>query len=114
MTTLTNSTRKPILSSTELRRRPAGASCPADKLRDTGTGPHADQEWSHRGSKAAVTAGIAENGFALYYERASSKPIIESDRVEGTAVFDVNGRHIGEIRRLLIEKVSGQVCSTPI
>jgi len=89
---------------------PAGAKLPADK------GPWtlvrhltSDQEWSHRGSKAAVTAGIAENGFALHYERASSKPIIESDRVEGTAVFDVNGRHIGEIRRLLIEKVSGQV-----
>ena len=89
---------------------PAGAKLPADK------GPWtlvrhltSDQEWSHRGSKAAVIAGIAENGFALHYERASSKPIVESDRVEGTAVFDVNGRHIGEIRRLLIEKVSGQV-----
>ncbi len=50
-----------------------------------------DQEWTHRGSKAAVTAGIAENGFSLHFEQASSNPIIESDRVEGTAVFAANG-----------------------
>jgi hypothetical protein len=88
----------------------AGAKLPADK------GPwtllrhlSADQEWTQRGSKAAVMAGVAENGFSLHYEQASSKPIIESDRVEGTAVFDANGRRIGEIQRLLIEKVSGQV-----
>lgn len=68
-----------------------------------------DQVWAHRATKAAVVAGIAENGFALQYEQKSSKPVIESDRVEGTAVFDGQGRRIGEIRRLLIEKVSGQV-----
>ena len=40
---------------------------------------------------------------------ASSKPVIESDRVEGTAVFDLQGHRIGTIKRLLIEKVSGRV-----
>jgi hypothetical protein len=36
-------------------------------------------------------------------------PLIASDRVEGTAVYDRAGRRLGNIRRLMIEKVSGQV-----
>jgi len=36
-------------------------------------------------------------------------PLIESDHVEGTAVYDVNGKQIGAIKRLVIEKVSGHV-----
>ena len=39
----------------------------------------------------------------------SGKPLIESDRVEGTAVFDLNGQQIGTIKRLIIGKVSGRV-----
>jgi hypothetical protein len=39
----------------------------------------------------------------------SSKPLIESDRVEGTAVFSPSGENIGTIKRVMIEKVSGQV-----
>ncbi|MDR7038469.1 MULTISPECIES: PRC-barrel domain-containing protein [Methylobacterium] len=38
-----------------------------------------------------------------------SHPLIESDRVEGTAVYDANGVRIGTIKRLVIEKISGQV-----
>lgn len=40
---------------------------------------------------------------------APSHPLIESDRIEGTPVFDVNGRRIGTIKRLVIEKISGHV-----
>ena len=40
---------------------------------------------------------------------ASAKPVIESDPVEDTAVFDPEGHRIGTIKRLLIEKVSGHV-----
>jgi hypothetical protein len=40
---------------------------------------------------------------------ALSHPLIESDHIEGTAVFDVNGRRIGSIKRLVIEKTSGHV-----
>jgi sporulation protein YlmC with PRC-barrel domain len=36
-------------------------------------------------------------------------PLIESDHIEGTAVYDVNGKPIGSIKRLVIEKVSGHV-----
>lgn len=35
--------------------------------------------------------------------------LIGSNRVEGTEVFDPNGKHIGSIKRLIIEKVSGRV-----
>jgi hypothetical protein len=39
----------------------------------------------------------------------TGKPLIESDRVEGTAVYDPQGTSIGSIKRLMIEKVSGKV-----
>jgi hypothetical protein len=71
-----------------------------------------DEEWTLKISRAVVATGIMENGFYLWgprEERTSPKPIIESDRVEGTAVFDRHGNEIGTIKRLLIEKVSGRV-----
>jgi hypothetical protein len=71
-----------------------------------------EQEWTLEISRAVVATGIIENGFYLWgplHRPASSKPVIESDRVEGTAVFDPNGSQIGTIKRLLIEKVSGRV-----
>jgi hypothetical protein len=39
----------------------------------------------------------------------TGKPLIESDRVEGTTVYDLQGNNIGSIKRLMIEKVSGKV-----
>ena len=39
----------------------------------------------------------------------SVKPLIESDRVEGTTVYDAGGERLGTIKRLMIEKVSGRV-----
>lgn len=35
--------------------------------------------------------------------------LIDSGHVEGTAVYDPSGKHIGSIKRLVIEKVSGRV-----
>src|SRR6185295_3643444 len=48
---------------------------------------------------------------SLHYEASpvSARRYIESDRVEGTAVYDARGHRVGEVRRLIIEKVSGQV-----
>jgi hypothetical protein len=40
----------------------------------------------------------------------TGKPLIESDRVEGTTVYDPRGNDIGSIKRLMIEKISGRVC----
>src|SRR5919106_5360684 len=39
----------------------------------------------------------------------TGKPLIESDRVEGTTVYDPNGNNVGSIKRLMIEKLSGRV-----
>jgi hypothetical protein len=39
----------------------------------------------------------------------SGKPLIESDRVEGTTVYNANGDDLGSIKRLMIDKVSGRV-----
>ena len=71
-----------------------------------------DEEWDLNISRAIVAAGILENGFYLHGplgRAAAPRPIIESDRVEGTAVLDSEGNPIGTIKRLLIEKVSGRV-----
>src|SRR3954464_2697671 len=40
---------------------------------------------------------------------ASTMRYIESDRVEGSVVYDARGHRVGEVKRLIIEKVSGQV-----
>jgi hypothetical protein len=92
---------------------PAGATLPATD------GPWTleqqiapDEPWSLDVNQSVVEFGIVENGFYLWGpipQHASSKPVIESDRVEGTAVFDLQGHRIGTIKRLLIEKVSGRV-----
>ena len=42
----------------------------------------------------------------------TGKPLIESDRVEGTAVYDRNGNRIGSVKRLMIDKKTGQVAYT--
>jgi len=39
----------------------------------------------------------------------TGKPLIESDRVEGTYVYDPQGNNIGSIKRLMIEKIGGKV-----
>lgn len=39
----------------------------------------------------------------------TGKPLIESDRVEGTTVYGATGESVGAIRRLMIDKLSGHV-----
>jgi sporulation protein YlmC with PRC-barrel domain len=39
----------------------------------------------------------------------TGKPLIESDRVEGTSVYDEQGNSIGSIKRVMIDKLSGRV-----
>jgi hypothetical protein len=39
----------------------------------------------------------------------SPSPVISSDRVKGTAVFGAEGRQIGTIDHLVIEKTSGRI-----
>lgn len=42
-------------------------------------------------------------------ERTALSPLIESDRVEGMAVYSGEGTQIGTIKRLIIDKASGRV-----
>ena len=42
----------------------------------------------------------------------SSSTLVESNRVEGTQVFDTTGKHVGSIKRLVIDKTSGRVVYT--
>ena len=44
--------------------------------------------------------------------QAANNSLIESNRVEGTEVFDPSGKHIGSIKRLVIDKASGRVVYT--
>jgi sporulation protein YlmC with PRC-barrel domain len=44
-----------------------------------------------------------------YPGQRSGKPLIESDRVEGTAVYDSSGKRIGTVERVMIDKISGRV-----
>jgi sporulation protein YlmC with PRC-barrel domain len=39
----------------------------------------------------------------------TGKPLIESDRVEGTTVYDRKGNKLGSIKRLMIDKISGKI-----
>jgi len=71
-----------------------------------------EERWTFGVGRAFVSVGILENGFLLWEasnEAVPFHPVIESDRVEGTEVFNQLGRQIGTIKRLLIEKVSGRV-----
>jgi len=61
-----------------------------------------DEEWTQDVSRAVVAGGILDNGFYLWGpvgQSGSSKPIIESDRVEGTAVYNRDNHQIGTIQR---------------
>ena len=40
---------------------------------------------------------------------SSTHPLIESNRVEGIPVYSLQGKHVGTIHHLIIEKVSGRV-----
>lgn len=64
---------------------------------DEGAGPLAPEEVARERSLHGKTAQLPSN------------PLIESDRVEGTGVYDPNGTYIGAVKRLMIEKVTGRV-----
>jgi sporulation protein YlmC with PRC-barrel domain len=42
-------------------------------------------------------------------EDGTTSSLIASDRVEGTAVYDANGKRIGKVERLVIDKAGGRV-----
>jgi hypothetical protein len=57
-----------------------------------------------------LTSHHTATGVTVMSQKAASgKRLIESDRVEGTAVYDQDARRVGAIKRLMIEKITGQV-----
>ncbi|MET3970609.1 PRC-barrel domain-containing protein [Bradyrhizobium sp. S3.9.1] len=42
-------------------------------------------------------------------EHATTSSLIASDRVEGTAVYDAQGKRIGKVERLMIDKLTGRI-----
>ena len=44
--------------------------------------------------------------------RLTNSNLVDSKRVEGTEVYDTTGKHIGSIKRLVLDKVSGRVVYT--
>ena len=56
------------------------------------------------------TGAPAGSGAAMRGASATSaNPLIESDRVEGTEVYGGDRSHVGSVKRLMIDKRSGQV-----
>ncbi|HUC12637.1 MAG TPA: PRC-barrel domain-containing protein [Stellaceae bacterium] len=51
------------------------------------------------------TTNVGERGVAT----EETKRLIASDKVEGTAIFDRAGKHLGRVHHLMIDKYSGQV-----
>ena len=47
-------------------------------------------------------------------EARETAGLIGSDKVEGTAVYDAKGEHIGSIERVMIEKISHNVCGREV
>jgi sporulation protein YlmC with PRC-barrel domain len=42
-------------------------------------------------------------------EDRETTSLIANDKVEGTAVYDADGKHIGKIERLMIDELTGKV-----
>ena len=51
------------------------------------------------------TTNVGERGLAT----EETARLIASNKIEGTAVFDPEGKHLGRIHHLMIDKYSGQV-----
>lgn len=59
---------------------------------------------------SGTIAGTADTfGTPGGMETRGHNPLIESDRVEGTEVYGADRSHLGSIKRLMIDKRSGQV-----
>jgi hypothetical protein len=52
---------------------------------------------------------MATNKQATTLERRETYSLIGSDKVEGTAVYRSNGERVGQIERVMIDKLSGKV-----
>lgn len=75
-----------------------------------------DLPTSHRPTPpAAEERGLRAPGSMELDPQAEGVPVdetprlIASDKVEGTAVYDADGNHLGAVENFMVDKVSGQV-----
>ena len=52
---------------------------------------------------------MAQSDITSTNQQGTGRPLIASDKVEGTADYDPQGSKIGSINRLMIERISGKV-----
>jgi hypothetical protein len=52
---------------------------------------------------------MALNTFGAPVDQRETVSLIGSDKVEGTAVYRPNGERVGQIERVMIDKISGKV-----
>jgi sporulation protein YlmC with PRC-barrel domain len=99
-------------------RRPCSGASPVDgcqcNARDRGVSARSRvhgwatdqrQRLSNRGDDTMVTTMQR----APVTERETTSSLIASDSVEGTAVYDAQGKRIGKVERLVIDKAGGRV-----
>jgi sporulation protein YlmC with PRC-barrel domain len=62
----------------------------------------------HGGQRIGATA-IDKRGHNMTLQDQERSALVASDRIEGTPVFGADGKRIGKIERLMIEKRTGKV-----
>ncbi len=60
-------------------------------------------------SSTGTTAGNAPHGSDGTVATNETDRLIASDKVEGTAVYNRKGEHLGSVYNFMVDKVSGQV-----
>ena len=58
---------------------------------------------------AARTAPPCKKGNSMATQARETSSLIGSDKVEGTAVYGADNKRIGEVERIMIDKMSGKV-----
>ena len=92
------------------------------KMHSQNSRPDREQRRATAAPAASISVAVSQRIRRLQQEEnmaatasagvVTGKPLIESDRVEGTAVYDRKGTKIGSVKRLMIDKKTGQVAYT--
>src|SRR5215212_9935691 len=92
------------------------------KMHSQNSRPDREQRRETAAPAASISVAVSQRIRRLQQEEnmaatasagvVTGKPLIESDRVEGTAVYDRKGSKSGSVKRLMIDKKTGQVAYT--
>lgn len=69
------------------------------------TAPH----WRHRNRSSERDPQFGSDSYRQGLARDETARLIAADKVEGTAIFDRNGRKLGSIETLMLDKRTGEV-----